>query len=160
MKIYDSNQKPIYEIFNRDGILIFQYINGIVNLDDEELIGAEMSGYILEGLCCASTNFSYANLIHSDLYWTNAFGANFSHAKMKKADLRGADLSFANFSCADLRGANFSKDKVGGSTIVKSANFLGANLRYANFQGAIYDSATIFPSEFKPDEMGLVLAKS
>jgi Pentapeptide repeats (8 copies) len=61
-------------------------------------------------------------------------------------------VSFRN---ADMRGARFSLDQMGGALVLRSVDFSNANLDEADFTGALYDSDTIFPNGFNPEEKGL-----
>ena len=62
-----------------------------------------------------------ANLIYSDLSYSDLHDADLSYADLSNADLHGADLSYANLSEANLREANLS-----------GANLSKTNLNEAN----------------------------
>jgi hypothetical protein len=44
---------------------------------------------------------------------------------------------------------------MGGPMIFRAIDFSNANLDEADFTGAFYDTDTVFPSGFKPEERGL-----
>lgn len=92
-----------------------------VNLSDEILIWADLSGANLRG----------ANLRGANLNWANLSGVD-----LRAADLSEADLAWANLNNADLRGANLN-----------NAGFSGADLHGADWSGAIMPDGTILPRE-------------
>jgi uncharacterized protein YjbI with pentapeptide repeats len=98
-------------------------------------------------------------------------GKNFSGALMYWAFLADADLSDCNFDGADLRGANLrgallhrcsfrkadlGRDNLNGATDLQAADLAGAILNRAKLDGALYDSRTIFPKGFLPNDHGMV----
>ncbi len=95
-----------------------------VNLSDEILIWADLSG---------------ADLSEADLSGANLNWANLSRVNLTAADLSGADLAWANLNKADLRRANLNE-----------AEFSGANLNGADWSEAIMPDGTILPIEDCP----------
>lgn len=65
-------------------------------------------------------------------------GTNFESARLNGADLTDADAAGARFLNADLRGATM----------------LCANIIEAKFGGAMFDAATVWPSDFNPIARG------
>ena|SRR3989344_30530 len=87
------------------------------------------------------------------------------NATLIGAELQGGDLSRALLIGADLSGANLFKSDFN-NVDVYGASFVKANLCDANFDvrrvsdaelaGALYNSRTIWPKDFSPDNFGLV----
>ncbi len=88
-----------------------------VNLSEEILSWADLTG----------ANLSGANLSGVVLNW-----ANLSQVKLRCANLSNADLNWANLEQADLQGANLS-----------GAEVSAANLKEADWSGAIMPDGTI-----------------
>ena len=113
-------------------------------------------------------------------------GARFDRANLRGADLRQADCGLDNlggttdFIGADLSGADLSRAAIGGadftgallvganlsgvrgasaphaSTCFYGANLTAARLAGADLTGATYDSRTVFPCGFRPEQAGMV----
>lgn len=89
-------------------------------------------------------------LPHSDLSGMEIPGADFPSADLFGASFKGAELTAANFADADLRNADFR------GADLTAANFRGADLLGAIFDdetrttGIDWDSATRWPTSFRP----------
>ncbi|MEQ8540779.1 MAG: pentapeptide repeat-containing protein [Coleofasciculus sp. D1-CHI-01] len=92
-----------------------------VNLSDEVLSWADLTG----------ANLSGANLSGVILNW-----ANLSQVKLRCANLSNSDLNWANLERADLQGANLS-----------GAEVSAANLNGADWSGAIMPDGTIWSEQ-------------
>jgi hypothetical protein len=79
-----------------------------VNLRDEILTWADLSGADLSGADLSGANLNWANLSRVNLTAADLSRADLAWANLKAANLSGADLSNAHFSGADLSGANWS----------------------------------------------------
>ncbi len=71
-----------------------------VNLRDEILTWADLSGTNLNWANLSRVNLTAADLSRADLAWANLKAANLSGADLSNAHLSGADLSGANWSGA------------------------------------------------------------
>jgi uncharacterized protein YjbI with pentapeptide repeats len=97
----------------------------ILEIDGDDLRGADLSGANLYGADLRGADLSGANLYGADLR-----GADLRGADLREANLRGANLYGADLYGADLRGAN-----------LRGADLYGADLREANLRGAnLYDT--------------------
>ena len=105
------------------------------DLTESSLINTELYKAHLSGI-----NLSKANLTQTNFTQSILNQANFTQACLKKACLIGTVLIEADLSEADLSGADIS----------------GANLSETNLKGTIYDSDTIFPTDFDPQSRGMI----
>lgn len=81
-------------------------------------------------------------------------GASLRGSRLAGADLRRADLRDTNLTEADLRGANLAKADLRG------ANLKDATIERTRLQGAVYDEATIWPTDAPgPEALGAVHAR-
>ena len=85
----------------------------------------------------------------------NLKGAPLSQTDLPYADLRGADLRFVHFRKANLAHARLD------NAILFAPDLCGANLNMANLEGADlrkakYDTATQWPDDFDPEQVGAV----
>jgi hypothetical protein len=158
-------------------------IKYLPNAQSANLSGMDLSNIYLDG--CSGVTFEEADLSYADLSYAclvncnlnmrkaNLQEANLSHAvlsivDLNKADLRGANLDNAkiyevNFNESDLQGASLGFHALGRIDMCK-ANLRGADLRKIKnipgiyyWEGAIYDSATLWPEDFNPTEKGAIL---
>lgn len=95
---------------------------------------------------CMLRGIHKGNLLGADLR-----GAILIRANLNRANLEGANLSGANLEGADLTRANLSKVNL------TEANLSKTNLTNATLIGTTYDSQTIFPHDFNPDAVGMIL---
>ena len=133
----------------------------VIDLDNTELTGADLSGLQL-----SRTDFSGANLGGAKLIGADLYNANLTHAKLTRADLYNANLTGASFTYADLTYANLLKANLTraqlgppfstfrqtgpnvGSTrsvilVAPHAERIGANLSDAHLEGAILTGANL-----------------
>lgn len=92
-----------------------------------------------------SANLNRCDLTDADLRRANLREAHLVAAILLDAHLQNADLAGANLRRAIMRNANLC-----------GTNFRGARLARADFEGAHYDTETIWPDHFNPDERGAV----
>jgi uncharacterized protein YjbI with pentapeptide repeats len=116
---------------------------------------AQLAGCELEGISFDSSDLQGSDFSGADLYGAILTDSNFDSCLFVRADLRSAFMFRVSFRYADLRGARFSLDEMGGPMIFRAIDFSNANLDEADFTGAFYDTDTVFPSGFKPEERGL-----
>jgi uncharacterized protein YjbI with pentapeptide repeats len=114
------------------------------------LAGCELEVIHFDGSDLQGSDFSGA-----DLYGAILSDSNFDSCPFVQADLRSAFMYRVSLCNADMRGARFSLDQMGGALVLRSVDFSNANLDEADFTGALYDSDTIFPNGFNPEERGL-----
>ena len=110
------------------------------NLSDADLRGAELRGVDLSLVDLTGANLQGADLRGANLEWAKLAGADLS-----EADLTGANLKFANFTGAVLRWADLSHADL------RFADFTGTDLTGTN-----YNSKTLFPDNFNPENQGMV----
>ncbi|KTB60641.1 hypothetical protein AO067_11805 [Pseudomonas viridiflava ICMP 13104] len=85
-------------------------------------------------------------------------------SRMRGGDLSESLLMYSDFSKVDLSLVNLKDSNVAGADF-RGADFSGADfsvlgLDQCKLQGAFYDSATVWPENFNPDEYGLLKKKS
>jgi uncharacterized protein YjbI with pentapeptide repeats len=115
------------------------------NLSRANLSGADLTNAGFQGADLEGANLSDANLSGADLSGANLSGADLSGVDFEGADLPGSNLQGANLQGADFKGADLS-----------GANLSDADLSGASVEGAIDDSYTRWPSDFSPEEAGVV----
>jgi uncharacterized protein YjbI with pentapeptide repeats len=144
------------EIYDKSGTLIAtsnppdtRFFDGMV-IRNASLAGRELEIIHFDGSDLQGSDFTGA-----DLYGAILMDSNFDHCVFRDADLRCAHMYKVSFRHADMRGVRFSLDQMGGALVLSAVDFSGANLDGADFTGAVYDSETIFPEGFNPEERGL-----
>jgi len=147
MEIYDKDGKRI-AVSNPPDKRIFD--NMVIR--NASLAGRELEIIHFDGSDLQGSDFSGA-----DLYGAILMDSNFDYCVFRDADLRSAHMYKVSFRHADMRRAQFSLDQMGGSLVLTAVDFSGANLDGADFTGAIYDSDTVFPDGFNPEDRGLKL---
>ena len=118
--------------------------------------GADLSGLsapLIKNL--RGTSFRGATL-----YWANLQDADLSGCNFENADLSGAALQDSKLVGANLRNAKLGLDNLGGHTRLQGADLSGAQLHGADFRGAKYDSRTLFPTGFNPEQAGCIYAEA
>jgi uncharacterized protein YjbI with pentapeptide repeats len=146
------------EIFDKNGRLIVtsnppdKRIFDNMVIRDALLAGRELEGISFDGSDLQGSDFSGA-----DLYGAFLCDSKFDSCLFVQADLRSAFMFRVSFRNADMRGARFSLNQMGGALFLRAVDFSNANLEEADFTGALYDSDTIFPNGFNPEERGLKL---
>jgi uncharacterized protein YjbI with pentapeptide repeats len=118
---------------------------------------AQLASCELEGISFDGSDLRGSDLSGADLYGAFLCDSNFDSCLFVQADLRSAFMFRVSFRNADMRGARFSLDQMGGALLLSAVDFSNANLDDADFTGALYDSDTIFPKGFNPEERGLKL---
>jgi hypothetical protein len=113
----------------------------VPDLQQADLIGANLIDADLSGASLGKANFSRADLHLAKLSGANLRGADLGEAHLIGANLRGANLGKANLCKADLSGAN-----LGGATLIM-ANLIGANLSRANLSGANLGGASLVDTD-------------
>ena len=117
-----------------------------VNLTRANLSGINFTGAILNGANLTAATLTGANLTRAtysaNTIWPTGFSYQTSGAYGPNANFSNTNLSGVNLSGYNFAGANFS-----------GANLVGANLANdiltnANLTGAIYDTNTIWPTNF------------
>ncbi|UQA57825.1 NACHT domain-containing protein [Polyangium aurulentum] len=110
-----------------------------------------------------TAELSQANLLGAILPQARLVAAYLWNASMKDADLRGANLQSANLALANLTGANLVFANLSSANLT-GANLTGTNLRGADLRNAqltsvdlrsaLYDSSTLWPHDFNPNDAG------
>lgn len=158
-------------------------IKYLPNAQSANLSGMDLSHIYLDGgsgVTFEEANLSYADLSYACLVYcnlnmrkANLQEANLSHAVLSMVDLTKADLRGANLDNAKLYEVDFNEADLQGASLgfhararidMRKANLRGADLRKIKnipgvyfWEGAIYDSATLWPKDFNPAEQGAIL---
>ena len=145
-----------------------------------DLSSMNLSGIYLDhgpGITLQEANLSNANLSYARLFINmskaNLQKANLSHAflwgvNLTQANLKGVNLNRARIYQVDFTGADFQGASLGfhaqGRIRMNEVNLCGADLREMtncegvyHWTGAVYNSVTLWPKDFDPDEAGMVL---
>ncbi|MCJ2543881.1 pentapeptide repeat-containing protein [Thermostichus vulcanus] len=137
-------------------------------LIETNLTGAELQNAILTFAYAQKANLSGAYVGGSDLEGIDLSLANLYGAYFPGSNLRGAYLESANLQRSIFQGANLERARLKGAdlrqTDLRGANLIGADLRETNIEetfwsGAVYDQTTLFPANFNPEKLGLVLSQ-
>lgn len=161
----------------------------IYERDYKSLKGADLHTITLHGVDLSGADLSGANLSQAVLVGANLSGANLSGANLREADLSGANLSQTDLHGADLRYAimgqvdlsqagrddttkidskwrriwKFFKRETKKSDLSEAdqqiADLKAPDKRPAIFRGARYDSQTLWPEDFDPEQVGAKLVK-
>ena len=134
-----------------EGVLLME-----ANLEEANLTLTNLKGADLWAANLVKADLTGANLTGADLT-----GANLTNAKLEGANLTNAQLKDANLTGADLTGANLTNAQLKGANL-ESANLEASNLTKIQelSQLASFNSKTIFPKNFRPEETGMVKRKS
>jgi uncharacterized protein YjbI with pentapeptide repeats len=128
-------------------------------LSDFNLRNADFRDAFIEGICIDGVDLRGADFSGSEIYWGNFFMSNCEGCLFRKARLQGACLDSVNFRAADFSGACISHDNLLSPSTLLGADFSGAFLDDAKMSGCEYNSDTIFPEGFDPQQKGLVLTE-
>lgn len=146
------------QIYDRNGNLVATSNPAETRILDHMVIrNALLAGRELERISFDGSDLQGSDFSGADLYGAFLSDSNFDSCIFVQADLRSAFMYRVNFRNADMRGARFSLDQMGGALVLRAVDFSNANLDEADFTGALYDSDTIFPNGFNPEERGLKL---
>jgi uncharacterized protein YjbI with pentapeptide repeats len=116
----------------------------------QDLKGIDLSGRDLSGLYLKGCNLLRANLKGTNLNGANLSQAYLAWAYLNEATLEGTNLSDADLAGASLQGTDLSEANLAGANLTR-ANLIGASLA-----GARYDSRTVWPEGFEPQDCGAV----
>jgi uncharacterized protein YjbI with pentapeptide repeats len=146
------------QIYDRNGSLIATSTPPETRCFDNMVIrNAHLAGRELELISFDGSDLQGSDFSGADLYGAFLCDSNFDSCLFVQADLRSAFMYRVSFRNADMRGARFSLDQMGGALVLRAIDFSNANLDEADFTGALYDSETVFPNGFNPEERGLKL---
>jgi uncharacterized protein YjbI with pentapeptide repeats len=117
--------------------------------------GGDYTGFNLAGEVHTNQNLTNiiltsANMSSIDFQSTILVDAMLNLSTLNRANLQYADLTGANLTGANLNRANLANANLSG------ANLFGANLTRTSLVGAIYNSATVFPTGFNIAASGMV----
>ena len=144
------------EIFDKNSNLIATSNPPETRIFDDMVIrNAQLAGRELELISFDGSDLQGSDFSGADLYGAILSDSNFDSCLFVQADLRSAFMFRVSFRNADMRGARFSLDQMGGALVLSAVDFSNANLDEADFTGALYDSDTVFPNGFNPEERGL-----
>lgn len=139
-------------------------------LDKANFTGANLTRVNCKKAIMYETVLSNAILHSADLSGVEGF-ANFSRSILRDAILQEASLADSDFSNADLQRANLNNSNLSGAifenAILDHATLKGANMKYADLSGAsmrgvdlstsnltdaIYNTSTVWPEGFSPQD--------
>jgi uncharacterized protein YjbI with pentapeptide repeats len=144
------------EICDKSGVVIAKSNPPDTRIFDNMVIrNASLASRELEGISFDGSDLQGSDFTGADLYGAILSDSNFDRCVFMDADVRYAHMFRVSFRHADMRCARFSLDEMGGSLLLSAVDFSEANLEGADFTGAVYDSETIFPAGFNPEERGL-----
>jgi BTB/POZ domain-containing protein KCTD9 len=103
----------------------------IINLQDANLIEAQLGFYHLKWVHLERANLKRAQISWADLECANLNGTNLEKAHLSSSNLKYTDLRVANLEKAILSEAD-----------LQSARLVKANLKWANLEGANLKEAT------------------
>lgn len=151
------------------------------NLERSCLVGANLSGADLSRAQLHKADLRGANLQQADLWEVDLSAADLRGADLRQCSIEAADLSGANVAGANLATAQWrllDESAVRRALVVADRYETGLPLseeeeqlleRYrhnhttlikeisrANFTGAIYDAATVWPTDFDPQAAGAI----
>jgi uncharacterized protein YjbI with pentapeptide repeats len=156
----------------REAILKFAQLSGAqldggTDLTDADLSFANFTNAVLhhtklieaelEGARFKNASLGSANLSKAHVYYVDLTGANLSSADFTEAWIFRSNFTGANLTNAKLNGTNFAETELK-FALLNGADFTGSKLG-ANFSGAKYDTKTIWPEGFDPEEAGAILIK-
>jgi len=131
---------------------------------DRTLEGADLRNASLERVCLRDWKCTGVILANSNLFRADLHGAKLERADLRAAELSGADLGEAVLTDADLEGANLRLASLADATLrganlkwsqLSAANLRGADLTGVLLQGAVADTATVWPDGFDPAAAGV-----
>lgn len=150
-----------------------------LELPIESFVGADLKGInfhraIFEYLDFSRADFTGCNLRNSVFYCSvlncvkmknvSLVNAILTGSKMRGGDLSESLLMYSDFSKVDLSLVNLRNSNVAGADFrgadFSGADFSGLGLDQCKLEGAFYDSATVWPKNFNPDEYGLLKKKN
>ncbi len=124
------------------------------------LVGMVLYARLVHGI-----NMQKANLQDADLHHACLDGVNLIQVNLLGVNLNNAQICQVDFTGANLQGASLGFHKVG-RVFMKETNLCGADLREMkscegvyNWTGAVYNSATLWPKDFDPTKMGMILVE-
>lgn len=154
-----NNSAAVYELLYNpsDNVRIVWFDKNEVQRERHNVI-EYMSDHL------AFSDFSNMDLSYINLSEQALYGCDFSNTKFHGADLRNANLSdsvlknanldYAYISGAIFTGADLSNAHLQGADM--NAYVLGADFEDANLSGATYNSDTVFPDDFEPNEHNMI----
>ncbi|MCC3404059.1 MAG: pentapeptide repeat-containing protein [Microcoleus sp. PH2017_10_PVI_O_A] len=127
------------------------------NLSQANLQSAKLEQAKLRKAILRAAQLQYASFSEADLNSANLSGSKltqqtkFTTANLSQANLSGLYLRKTDLNNADLTNANLSNSNL------LEANIDRANLKGVQLEGAIYNQATLFPTDFDPVKAGACL---
>ena len=164
----------------------WEFIRHLPNANGANFSSMNLSHICLEGgsnVTFEGADFSFSNLSYSyfancnlNMENTNMKGANLENSILSTVNFKNANLSASNLNNAeiyqvDFTGVDFRDASLGfhaqARIIMNDANLCGADLSNLknihgvyNWQGAKYDSFTLWPKDFDPNKLGMVLVQN
>ena len=152
-----------------------QYDSGERRFNRAELNNVDLSNRILAELELGQANINYStfekttlndsNLSESSLICTNFKKSAIDNVMFNRANLEGSKLSLSKITDTSFFGACLYKASFCGAKInnldfsyanLSAAYLAGIDLSTSIFEGAVYSFGTAFPSEFDPEEAGMI----
>ena len=120
------------------------------NFKDASLYRSNMQWALLQRANFTNADLSFSDLSYADLIDCILINVNLFHANLFRSHLGSANLIHANLMDSNLEGADLFRADLRG------ANLENANLKNTNLRDAIFNSKTLFPYDFNPNEAGMI----
>ena len=117
---------------------------GEADLSDTNLARSDLRGATFEHTQLTDAILSHAQLDDAKLSGSYIYGTAFYGADLTNAEVHMAIVSEARFDEAILAGTSFT------GSVLDGSDFSMAELAGADFQGACYNAATKWPTDFSP----------
>jgi uncharacterized protein YjbI with pentapeptide repeats len=129
------------------------------DLSERDLRRADFRRISAMGLTCIGANLQDADFSYCSLYWLDMYVADCTGAIFRHAKLQGVNFASTCLQRADFSFALITHDNLGAPSTFVHADLTGANLEGADLSGTEYDTGTIFPVDFDPNEHGMILVR-
>lgn len=130
---------------NLDKIGLHRAILESMDLHNTSFVGCDLRGAFL-----ANSNLSRCNLSEASLITSYLMRANLKGAVLRNCRAMFCNFTDANLDEVDVQNADFSDCNLCGTVMTC------INISSAKFTNAVYDSLTIWPSSFDPNEVGCI----
>lgn len=142
--------------------IVKKYVTGNKNWSNTTITNVDLKGVILKEInltnsCLISVNLDSCNLEQATLSAAHLRNCNLANSRLKQANLAKANLKETNFYKAHLEKTNFRQANLKNADFrdaylyradLRGACLQGARLEGACLVGALYDTETVFDSNF------------
>ncbi|MCS6943456.1 MAG: pentapeptide repeat-containing protein [Geminocystis sp.] len=124
-------------------------------LDNADLSYSQLNKANLAGIHARNAKFQNCHLNSANLEKAYLSHADFTQAALNNANLKGANLKHAIFQQAFLTGANLTDANLAEANLC-DASLVATEFEMACFYNAQYNSKTLFPQNFDPQQRKMV----